>query len=291
MTSALAVDVWVLIGACVQCALILRARRFKPGDAALALGLLCAMPLLALLSMAATPRADRTIGLAFIGLGLGVICAGFYVMNQAPARLTTAGLVSLTATFWIALRPEHPLSGWNFLAALLSAGALVAGFGPWRPPRAARLLLYLWFLFAAAAVAATELSGEAVYALILRAADAVSPLTIAEAVLTGAQAFLLVQFSAGLMMAIPSDQDDRAAKFEERLVDSYDDERLGWKAAVAIAAQTAVLVYARSRGGASANELVGLAAILALAHGAMTGDAAATRTPSTRRRGRTILKG
>lgn len=283
MTSVLAVDVWVLLGAVVQCALVLRSRRFPAGGWGPALGLLVALPLAFLAYMRLLPRADGTIGFGFIGLGLGVLCAGYYMMRHAPVRLTSAGLVSLTATFWIATGPRHPLAGWYLIAAVVSAVSIAYAFGPWRASNGARLLLYVWFLAAASAIAATGLTGEAVYALILRAGDSVNTLSIGEAALTGAQLFLLAQFAVGLFLLLADDE--RAQNFSTRvLADCVSEERLGWKAAVAIAAQAAVLYCARNAGAAAADDLIGLAALGALAHGAMTGEPAAVRAPATKSR-------
>lgn len=273
MTSALAVDFLVLLGAAAQCTLVLRARRFAAADRNTALGLLCGLPVAFLGFMGVIRRADSTVGLGFIGLGLGGIGAGYYMMMKAPARVTAAGLVSLTATFWVAFYPGAPFPGWFIPAASMSVYSVIYAFGPWEQPPVARLLLYLWFLLAAAAIAASGLSSEAVYALILRAGDSVNPLSIGEAALTGAQGFLLVQFVIGLFLMLADDEQRRREKFANRVVASFDPGgRLGWRAAVMILAQAAVLAYARREGAAAQSELLSLAALAALAHGAMTGD-------------------
>jgi hypothetical protein len=66
VSSVFAVDAWVLFGAFVQCALILRARRFSPGGWKIALGMLCALPLVFLAYLRLKPDANDSIGL---GLG------------------------------------------------------------------------------------------------------------------------------------------------------------------------------------------------------------------------------
>lgn len=279
MTSAFAVDLWVLLGAVVQCALVLRARRFPAAGWGPALGLLLALPVAFLFSMRLMP--PGRVGFGLIGLELGVLCAGYYVMRRAPARLTSAGLVSLTVTFWIAIRPEHPLAGWWLIVAAVSAVSIAYAFGPWRASDGARLLLYVWFLAAAAAIAATGLTGEAVYALILRAGDSVNAVSVGEAALTGAQAFLLVQYAIGLFLLLADDERDPRRKFSARvLADFVSEERLGWKSALALLAQAAALYYARNAGAAAGNDLIGLAALGALAHGAMTGEPAVVRAPA-----------
>lgn len=287
MTSVLAVDVWVLIGAFVQCALVLRARRFPADGWVPALGLLCVLPLMFLAFMGFAPRKESGVGLGFIGLGLGLLCAGFYVMIRAPARVTSAGLVSLSATFWLALQPPAFAGWWLLVPAAMSVLSVVYAFGPWRASDGARLLLYLWFLSAAAAVALSGLSGDALYALILRGGDSVNAVPLGEAALTGAQAFLLVQFLMGLFLLLGDDTKDRREKFAARVLDGcVSEERLGWRAAVAILTQAAILFYARRAGATAQNDLIGLAALGALAHGAMTGDVAAARTSALAKRRR-----
>jgi hypothetical protein len=275
VTSVLAVDALVLLGAALQLGLVLRARRFAAGDAARALGLFAAVPSVLFALLLAGPRSPDSVGLGFVGVGVGLLCAGWFVTRHAPARVTSAGLVSLSVSFWIALAPEIPFGVWWLLAAAATALALACAFGPWRAPKSAVLVLYFWFLFAAGALAVTGISGEALYALVLRPGEFGNPVPPAAALLTGAQACLLLQFVCGLYLLLLDDEKDPGKRFASQVArKSVSLERLNARAVGVIVLQAAALLYVRSRGAEAESSFAGLAALGALAHGAMSGEEA-----------------
>jgi hypothetical protein len=175
----------------------------------------------------------------------------------------------------------------------MSLLAVLFAVGPWKPTLPARLALYAWSLAAAAAIASNAVPDRIAH--ILRDPErhiglGFSPL---EGALTGAQLFLVLQLGIGVILQMmlglialipflfPMPGDPEAAeKFASGLITDYDaDSRLSWTGFIMLLAQGAALAWARRQGSELRGELLGLAALAAVAHGAMNGDDAAGAAP------------
>ena len=203
MTSILALDVWLTIGALVQCALILRARGFDYRDRVVPLAALLLIPacwfgFITLCGSTADAAECYLIGLAF-----GLTISGVWVISEAPPRLTATSLLSLTVTFWAAYRPQYR-PDWFYAAAFMSFVAALVAVGGWNPPAPLRGALYAWSLAAAAAIIASGVSTKVAHALLDYQHAMPAGLNVAEALLTGAQYFLFMQLLTGLILFLPS---------------------------------------------------------------------------------------
>ena len=274
MTSILAVDVWVTIGALVQCALILRARGFDYRDRVVPLAALLLIPafwfgFITICSTTADAAEAYLIGLIF-----GLTISGVWVISEAPPRLTATSLLSLTVTFWAAVHlPNGWRPDWFYPAVFMSAVGIVFAVGGWTPPVLVRAALYAWSLAAASAIIASGVSTKVAYALTDYHHTVPAGLNVAEALLTGAQYFLFMQLLTGLILFLPISKDDSGLKYADRLVASYDaGARLRWTGVAVLLGQAAALYWASRAGGEVQSEFVSLATVAALAHGAMTGE-------------------
>jgi hypothetical protein len=272
VTSLLAVDVWVTIGALVQCALILRARGFDYRDRVVPLAALLLIPaawfgFITLCGSTADAAESYLIGLAF-----GLTISGACVISEAPPRLTATSLLSLTVTFWAVYRPQYR-PDWFYAAVFMSLVAALVAVAGWNPPGLVRAAIYAWSLAAAAAIIAGGVSTKVAYALTDYHHTVPAGLNIAETLLTGAQYFLFMQLLTGLILFLPISEKEHGLKYADRLVAGYDaGARLRWTGVAVLLGQAAALYWARRAGGEIQSEFVSLATVAALAHGAMTGE-------------------
>src|ERR1700692_3617571 len=116
MTSVPAFLACLIVGALAQCTLVLRARGFPPSSWAVSLGALVLCPLAAYGFFRLMTGHEEAAGFALMGFILGAITAGLALMD-APPRVSSLGLLSLTVTFWAACWPGGSRPGWFFPAA------------------------------------------------------------------------------------------------------------------------------------------------------------------------------
>ena len=280
MSSILALDAWLLFGAVAQCALILRARRFDGVDWVAPLALLILMPTAWFVFIWICSTTGDAADLFFIGLAFGVTAAAFCVITAAPPRLNATALLSLNVTFWASYHMRGSRPEWFRAAILMSSLSVLFAVGPWKAPVPARVALYAWSLVAAATILAYGASTKVSYALFDYHHIFPAGLSLAEAVITGAQCLLFMQFLIGLILFLPISTAGSGWKYADRMIDSYDaDARLGWPALAVLLAQTAALAWAQRAGGEIQSEFLSLAPVAALAHGAMSGEDAGGATP------------
>lgn len=143
------VDAWLLLGAVVQCALVLRARRFRAHD--------WIMPLLLLIGVSAgwfgfillcssVPSAAEIFPIGFF---FALTACGLFVADSAPPRLSAAALLSLTVSFWAVYWTGGLSRTWLFPAIPMSAAALWFAWYPRMTPLPGRMALQAWSLSAA----------------------------------------------------------------------------------------------------------------------------------------------
>lgn len=259
------VDAWLLLGAVVQCALVLKARRFRPHD--------WIMPLFLLIGMSAgwfgfiilcsnVPSASEIF---IIGFFFALTGSGLYVADCAPLRLSAATLLSLTITFWAVYLTGGLSRAWLYPALPMSAAAIWFAWYPRMTPLQGRMVLQAWSLTAAAAIAAEGVpSRVADFLKDYRMAELAHTMAPGEVLLTGAQLFLFAQLAAGVVL-LSDAATWRAWSPSER------DESPRWPVLIVLLGQGAVLVWARREGGEVQSRLIAVAVLAALAHGAMTG--------------------
>lgn len=273
MTSILALDAWLTIGAFVQCALILHARGFRVRDRIVPLAGLLLVPAFWFVFITICSTTADAAEAYFLGLTFGLTVSGVWVIAEAPPRLTATSLLSLTVTFWAVYRPITPRPDWFVAAVVMSALAALFAVSGWNPPSPLRAALYAWSLAAAAATVASGLSKPVAHTLLDYTHVLPPDLSVVEALLTGAQYFLFMQLFTGLILFLPIGSGKSGLKYADRLIASYDaGARLSWKGLAVLLGQAAALYWARRAGGQVRSELVSLATIAALAHGAMTGE-------------------
>jgi len=271
----------LIAGALVQCALILKARRFPPAGWALALALLLVPPALWFGFITICSTMNDAADSLLIGLAGGITVASMYVMEQAPTRLTATGLVSLTVTFWAAQWPAVRHADWFFLAVLMSAAVLVLTFGPWTPPKPARLALYAWSMVAAASIAAGSLTWKMLNDTNTLNQNPEERLAPIQAVLIGAQFFVFMELVTGLILIIPFDERRKGdPRYVDHLISSYDAASRPSPLGIGlILLQTAALIIARRSGATLENEAISISLLAALGHGALTGEDAGAAPP------------
>jgi hypothetical protein len=263
-------------GALVQCMLILKARRFPPSDWAYVLLLMLVPPTGWFFFIRICSTWNDAFDALIVGLMIGMALAGWFLLEQAPARMTSTAVVSLTVTFWAALWPHRFYAVWVCPALAMSAAVLALTFGPWTPPRPARLLLYAWSMFAAAAIAAESVHWSKIMIdenLLSQYSEfRLAPI---EAALMGAQFFVFMELSMGLMFLLQGRRDD---DYAESLVSSYDAASRPSLIGIALVLlQTVVLVVLRRSGASLENAGISASMLVALSHGALTGEDAGAR--------------
>ncbi len=276
----LPVDECLLAGATVQCALVLKGRRFQLHDWIVPLFVLVAGSLgwFGFITLCSTP--NDAAGVFVIGFALALTGASVFVSEAAPLRVNATTLLSLTLTFWAASRVDGSRPGWFFAAVVMSALAAAYALGPWKAPALVRFALYAWALVAAASLAAAAIPAQVTAVIGDYRHDELAPLLNGfEVLVAGAQLFLLCQLSVGLLlMAVPAQTE--TDWLSSRLITSY---AAGagprWTAILAILAQAAALAWAGRAGGQLKGDVLALSVLAALAHGAMTGDDAAGAAP------------
>ncbi|MFI5361528.1 MAG: hypothetical protein ACHQ49_06120 [Elusimicrobiota bacterium] len=272
MNTVLALDFWVLFGAVAQCAMVLYSRRFRAHDWILPLILLVGGPAAFFGYITICSNSLEAAKIILIGFLFGLGGAALFVAEAAPARLNATALLSLTVTFWIVCAPLGSLPGWLWGAVPMSLIVAAYCAGPWKPPVPARLALYAWALAAAIVVAAAALPARTEGLLMEPERSAAAGFAPFEAVVVGAQFFLIFQLGVGLYLMLGLEKRMGDWNYADIVVARYDvDSRLSWSGFAALLGQAAALAWARRRGGEMNSQLVGLAAVAALAHAAMTG--------------------
>jgi len=260
------VDARLLLGALAQCALVLRARRFRPHD--------WIMPLFLLIGVSAgwfgfirlcsnVPSAAEAFPLGFF---FALTACGLFVADAAPPRLSAAALLSLTVTFWAVYLSGGLSRVWLYPAIPMSAAALWFAWAPQAIPLPGRMALQAWSLSAAAAIAVVGLPLRVMSVMVdYRVTELAPALSLGEILITGAQVFLFAMLAAGVVLLF--DQGTWRGWYP-----SDKDARPSGTAVIALFAQGAVLAWALRRGGQVQGQFVALSVLGALAHGAMTGD-------------------
>lgn len=250
---------WLTAGIAAQCLLVLASRRLPAREWKVTAGLIAA-----------------SLSVAFCGAPVLVPlvaagATGFYLMGRAPARVGTAAVMSLTLTFWAERQGAY--TAWTAAALFLSV--LAFGFGVSRrsPPRAARLLLHLWYLSASAALLYGGLP-DGFFEAALGEWSSASRVSI---LLTGAQFLLFAHALSGVLLLLPwygprgwKDAWARSSAYADSLVRGFDGAPLKSRWTLVLIAAQAVLLYgARRADPAQGGELARLLTLVALAHGAM----------------------
>jgi hypothetical protein len=280
MSDLVRVDLWLLLGAFVQLALVLRARNFYAKDwIAPVLGLvggslgwfgfiyLCSNAFGAV-GQGTGPAAE----VFAIGFGGGLIGAALYVSAFAPMRLNSPTLLSLTLSFWAVYASGGAERKWLWVAVPMSVAAAVFVAGGGRRAVAFRAALQVWSLAAAALVAwdAIPHSVGQVFSD-WRIAELAGGLSLVEVLVAGAQGFLFAQMAVGLVMLVNADT------WTAWLPENAEHDDLRWPAIAALIVQAAAFVWLRKSGGDAHGQFMAVALFAALAHGAMTGPDASER--------------
>ena len=282
MLSPIAINFWLTLGAFLQVAAILWARRAPYAKWKAPLFVAGVVPLCAIAVVDSVSGPAITSGLAFFGPLAGAFLSSWALMTFCPPRISAAGVLSLSVTFWAAFWPgSGPLPVWAAYAALPTLVALVYAVSPWPPPFVLRLWMYLWFMAAAAALASIGLERN-----LLGAGLDSFPVPAARlaVVLTGAQFLLLMHAAVGVMMLVttPGEKEtwpdalERGAAFSAKIMRGFDSEhRPGWVGGLIVVAAQALALGALKRSGPGLQtETIRLAAFAAMAHGAMSGGPA-----------------
>ncbi|MDE2141806.1 MAG: hypothetical protein KGJ84_05280 [Elusimicrobia bacterium] len=261
-------DAWLLLGAAVQCALILRARRFKPVDWIIPMGGLVGGTLFWFACVVLYSNVAAAAECFIVGFSMAVICTGMFVADSAPPRLTPAAVLSLTITFWAVYLMDGMSRPWLFAAVPASLAAVWYAWYPQWTPAAARMLLQGWSLTVAAVLAAGGLPARVLSVVDDFSREDLAPsLHLAEIFVCGAQFFLFMLMATGLV-TLSDTVTWRAWSPSER------DERLRWSAVGAILVQSATLVWGRRQGTDIQTQIVAVSVLAATAHGAMSGPEA-----------------
>ncbi|MFI5346664.1 MAG: hypothetical protein ACHQ51_09855 [Elusimicrobiota bacterium] len=259
------VDAWLLLGAVVQCVLVLRARRFQLPD--------WFLPLLILIGGSAfwfgfiiicstVPDAANSF---IIGFFMAMIVSGAYISGTAPPRLKAAALLSFTVTFWAIYMNGGLSRSWLYPAVVMTAASLWFASFPRATPLIARMALQTWCLSVATAAAADGVPSNVSKVLQdYRVEELAHTLPPIEVLITGAQFFLFSLLGAGVVMLV-------IPETWEAWYPSRRDERPRLAALAAVMVQGAVLIWARGHGAEVQGQLVSLSVLAALAHGAMSG--------------------
>lgn len=275
VNTTLALYACVTAGAIVQCGVILAVRRFSPIECAVVFLCLLVPPAGWFLFIRICSTWSDAADNLFLGLLVGMLAAGWCLMDQAPVSMTATAIVSLTVTFWAAMWPFNLYSVWIYPALAMSLVVFTLTFGPWTPPRRARLLLYTWSMVAAAAIAAASVHWWA----ILIDANWLEQhpelrLAPAAAVLMGAQFFVFAELVAGMAFLLPFYDFRRVdADYADRLISSYEaDSRPSALGITLILLQTAVLLALRRWGASMETAGLSAAMLAAISHGTLSGE-------------------
>lgn len=277
MTPLIIVDAWLLLGALVQLALVLRARNFLARD--------WIVPLLALLggtvgwfffialcsgNQGFGPAADCFV----IGFSMALGFSAIYVSAFAPLRLNPATLISLTLSFWAVYWTGGVDHKWFYPGLAMTASAIAFAAGPVRGLLPFRAALQIWTLAAAALVAYDGIPSRVAEVLKdYRRAETAGTLGPIEVLVTGAQYFLFTQMGVGLILLMFPET------WSGWLPKQGEDESLRWPAVAALVVQAAAFILLRKSGGQVQSDVMALAVFAALAHGAMTGPDAHSGHP------------
>jgi hypothetical protein len=281
MMSPMMVNVWITLGAAFQCLLIMWARRL-PLDHWKAV-LVTALGVPAFMVFWVTFTGGRGSGFAGLVPVYGVLGAALALLILAPPRVSAAAVLSISVTFWAAYWPEAPRTPlWLFFAGPLTFVALVYASSSFVPGRFARLVLYVWYIVAAAALARVGLARRDLGIAFSDAAVRSDPLHLA---MMGAQVLLFMSAAISLILLLPITADvprKKAARatripfgelpFGELLIAGFDAaNKPGWRGLVVIAAQALALGALRRSEPSMQSEAIRMAAFAAMAHGAMSG--------------------
>lgn len=259
-------DEWMLLGAVVQCVLVLRARRFELHDWVLPLLLLIGGSLGWFGFIVICSDVANAAPVFFIGFLLALSASGLFLADAAPPRLSAPALLSLTITFWAVYWTGGLSRAWLVPAVPMTAASLWFAWYPQMTPAQARLVLQAWSLSAAAAIAVLGIPTHVPSVMgDYRVEELAHTLSAAETFVTGAQALLFAMLACGVLMLVDPDT-------WRGWVPSKDDRPPRWSAIVVLMGQGAVLTWALRRGAEVQGQLFALSVLGALAHGAMTGE-------------------
>jgi hypothetical protein len=266
-------DAILLAGAALQCALVLASRRFRPQDWFLPLfvlvgGSLAFFGFLRICSPDISEIADSFI----VGFAMSIVVSSLFVAEAAPPRLSPTALLSLTITFWAAYWVGNMSHAWLVPALAMTLVTVLFAAGFWSAFTPARLLLQAWSLMLAAALSADGVPARVAAMLKDWRHEELAPtLPTVEVLMAGAQFFLLAQMACGLILLYDE-------KTWSAWAPSGRDERPRPAAVVALLVQGSVFLWMR-HAGENSGGLLALATFGALAHGAMSGDDAASAAP------------
>ncbi|HXT01434.1 MAG TPA: hypothetical protein VN915_12210 [Elusimicrobiota bacterium] len=282
MPDLVLVDAWLLLGAVVQLALVLRARNFYPRDWILPLlgllgGSLGWFGFLYLCSNAFGPVGPGVGPAAngfVVGFGMALAGSAIYVSAFAPMRLNPATLLSLTISFWAVYWTGGVPSRWLWAAVPMSAAALVFIAGGGRGFLTFRAVLQIWSLAAAALVAWDAIpAGVGSVLGDYRVEELAHTLGPVEVLVTGAQTFLFAQMAVGLVLLVNSET------WTGWLPEKAEHDDLSWPVIAALIVQAGAFVWLRKSGAGVQSQFMAVAIFAALAHGAMTGPDAKGARP------------
>lgn len=258
-------DAWMLLGAVLQCALVLRARRFEAHDWILPLFLLIGGSAFWFGFIVLASNVPESAKMFFIGFGFALTASGVYISGTAPQRLKPAALLSLTMTFWAVYLSGALPRTWLIPGVLMSLASLWFAAYPQGTPLGARFALQAWALSAACAAAVAGIPTHASSVIQdYRIEELAHTLTAAEMLVLGAQGFLFFLLGTGIILL--ADPETWDAWYPSRR-----DRGLSLGGTAALAVQGGALLWAGRRGGEIQSQLLALSVLGALAHGAMSG--------------------
>jgi hypothetical protein len=277
VSNLMRVDAWLFLGAVIQLILILRARNFYLKDWLLPLGALLVGSIgwLLFIRLCSGIQGWGPAGEAFpIGFGMALTGAVIYLAVYAPLQLNSTTLLSLTLSFWAVYAGGGVERKWLWAAVPMTVASIAFISGRGRQNWTFRAALQVWALGAASLVAYDAIPASIGNVLgSYKGEELAAGYPPLEGLIAGAQVFLLAQMAIGLLMLLLP---ETWAGF---LPKSGRDENIPRMGIIALIVQAGLFVWLRGANGQAQSQVMGMAVLAALAHGAMTGDDAKPARP------------